>query len=78
MNMMTGWLQNKEDWKGFARYEGLSKLFKMGFRDHIFTKVGKVRFQLFQGLAKMYIRQSLLSCIWLLKYYIIVKSTQLV
>ena len=26
---MTGLLQDKEDWKGFASYEGLSKLFKV-------------------------------------------------
>ena len=25
--MMTGWLQNKQDRKGFACYEGLSNLF---------------------------------------------------
>ena len=30
MNMiMTGLLQDKEDWKGFTSYEGLSKLFKV-------------------------------------------------
>ena len=27
--MMTGWLQNKQDRKGFASYEGLSNLFKI-------------------------------------------------
>lgn len=30
MNMIkTRWLQDKEDWKGFTSYEGLSKLFKV-------------------------------------------------
>ena len=27
--MTTGWLQNKQDRKGFASYEGLSNLFKI-------------------------------------------------
>lgn len=27
--MLTGWLQSKGDWKGFASCKGLSKLFKV-------------------------------------------------
>ena len=27
--MMMRWLQNKQEWKGFASYEGLSNLFKI-------------------------------------------------
>ena len=27
--IITGWLQNKQDWTGFISYEGLSKLFKV-------------------------------------------------
>lgn len=55
--MMTEWFQNEKDQKCFANYEGLNELFKVhkccDLEMICCIKVGKVRYQLFQGLAKM-------------------------
>ena len=65
-------LQAMKFWVSCLRY------IRMRLRSHIFIEVCKVRFQLFQEVVGKYAKESLLSCVWLLKYYKVVKSTKLV